>query len=157
MYSDSAEIKPAQCCIKLVFYLTYTTMHGNTKVKFTDFLDLNNRRRCQSIIQHLKRCLIKNANNYMYTVDKKNQLDVTFCILYLSSNSCSTCFGQPCAHLSVCLSVCLSIYLSIYLPTYLPIYPSIHPSIHPSILNYDARSTTHRQLLMMGTWLPETC
>ena len=24
--------------------------------------------------------------------------DVTFCILYFSSNSCSTCFGQPCAH-----------------------------------------------------------
>ena len=32
------------------------------------------------------------------SVDKKNQLDVTFCILYFSSNSCSTCFGQPCAH-----------------------------------------------------------
>ena len=31
-------------------------------------------------------------------VDKKNQLDVNFCILYFSSNSCSTCFGQPCAH-----------------------------------------------------------
>ena len=30
--------------------------------------------------------------------DKKNQLDVTFFILYFSSNSCSTCFGQPCAH-----------------------------------------------------------
>ena len=26
-----------------------------------------------------------------------------------------------------------------------------------STLNYDSRSTTHRQLLMMGTWLPETC
>jgi len=25
-------------------------------------------------------------------------VDVTFCILYFSSNSCSTCFGQPCAH-----------------------------------------------------------
>ena len=31
-------------------------------------------------------------------MDKKNQLDVTFRILYFSSNSCSTCFGQPCAH-----------------------------------------------------------
>ena len=31
-------------------------------------------------------------------MDKKNQLDVSFCILYFSSNSCSTCFGQPCAH-----------------------------------------------------------
>ena len=36
--------------------------------------------------------------NYTTLVDKKNQLDVTFCILYFSSNSCSTCFGQPCAH-----------------------------------------------------------
>ena len=33
-----------------------------------------------------------------YSVDKENQLDVTFCILYFSSNSCSTCFGHPCAH-----------------------------------------------------------
>ena len=33
-----------------------------------------------------------------FIVDEKNQLDVTFCILYFSSNSCSTCFGQPCAH-----------------------------------------------------------
>jgi len=28
MQSDSAEINPAQCCIKLVFHLTYTMMHG---------------------------------------------------------------------------------------------------------------------------------
>ena len=35
---------------------------------------------------------------FIVSVDKKNQLDVTFCILYFSSNSCSTCFGQPCAH-----------------------------------------------------------
>ena len=33
-----------------------------------------------------------------FSVDRKNQLDVTFCIFYFSSNSCSTCFGQPCAH-----------------------------------------------------------
>ena len=33
-----------------------------------------------------------------FSVDKKNQLVVTFCILYFFSNSCSTCFGQPCAH-----------------------------------------------------------
>ena len=36
--------------------------------------------------------------NYENYVDKKNQLGVTFCILCFSSNSCSTCFGQPCAH-----------------------------------------------------------
>ena len=38
MYSESAEIKPAQCSITLVFYLTYTMTHGNTKVKFGDNL-----------------------------------------------------------------------------------------------------------------------
>ena len=37
-------------------------------------------------------------NIQILSVDKKNQLDVTFCILYFSSNSCSTCFGEPCAH-----------------------------------------------------------
>jgi hypothetical protein len=31
----TAEMKPAQCCIKLVFHLTYTMMHGNTKLKYT--------------------------------------------------------------------------------------------------------------------------
>ena len=36
--------------------------------------------------------------NEKFCVDKKNQLDVTFCILYFSSNSCSTYFGQTCAH-----------------------------------------------------------
>ena len=35
---------------------------------------------------------------HMKSVDKRNQLDVTFCILYFSSNSCSTFFVQPCAH-----------------------------------------------------------
>ena len=28
----------------------------------------------------------------------QDQQDVNFCILHFSSNSCSTCFGQPCAH-----------------------------------------------------------
>jgi len=37
-------------------------------------------------------------NTSFISVDMKNQLDVTFCILYFSSNSCLTCFGQPCAH-----------------------------------------------------------
>ena len=36
---DPAEIKPAQCCIKLVFHLTYTMMHGSTKLKFVRYLD----------------------------------------------------------------------------------------------------------------------
>jgi len=38
------------------------------------------------------------TSNRHIRLDKKNQLDVTFCILYFSPNSCSTCFGQPCAN-----------------------------------------------------------
>ena len=38
------------------------------------------------------------CSNIFIIVDKKNQLDVNVCILYFCSNSCSTCFGQPCAH-----------------------------------------------------------
>ena len=40
MWSDPAEIKPAQCCIKLVFHLTYTMMHGSTKLKFSIVITL---------------------------------------------------------------------------------------------------------------------
>ena len=43
-------------------------------------------------------CYSVAPENTCNCVDKKNQLDDTFCILYFSSNSCSTCFGQPCAH-----------------------------------------------------------
>ena len=35
---------------------------------------------------------------YQAKIKDINILDVTFCILYFSSNSCSTCFGQPRAH-----------------------------------------------------------
>ena len=51
---------------------------------------------------HPRTCVRNYVSDYVNikycSVDKKNQLDVTFCILYFSSNSCSTCFGQPCAH-----------------------------------------------------------
>ena len=40
MYGDPAEIKPAQCCIKLVFHLSYTMMHGSTKLKKKTALSL---------------------------------------------------------------------------------------------------------------------
>ena len=43
MQSDPAEIKPAQCCIKLVFHLTYTMMHGSTKLKSNIVLQSNDR------------------------------------------------------------------------------------------------------------------
>jgi hypothetical protein len=38
------------------------------------------------------------SDMFLYGVDKKNQLDVTFRIFYFSSNSCPKCFGQPRAH-----------------------------------------------------------
>ena len=41
---------------------------------------------------------LRKSRDFINIVDKTNQLDVTICILYFSSNSCSTCFGQPCAH-----------------------------------------------------------
>ena len=49
----------------------------------------------QRVLRDWHRASLANIEN---CVDKKNQLDVTFCIIYYSSNSCSTCFGQPCAH-----------------------------------------------------------
>ena len=36
--------------------------------------------------------------HHLFSVDNKTLLYVTFCILYFSSNNCSTCFGQPRAH-----------------------------------------------------------
>ena len=71
-----------------------------------------------------------------FSVDKKNQLDVTFCILYFSSNSCSTCFGRPWTH---------------YLPT------GLQPSCSHGTYQHEAITSRSHQLLMMGTWLPETC
>jgi hypothetical protein len=47
-----------------------------------------------------------------FSVDKKNQPYVTFCILYFSSNSCSTCFGQPCAHQELTTAWCYSLVLA---------------------------------------------
>ena len=49
-------------------------------------------------LKHNLGVYLKLYSNSTQSVDKINQLDVTFCILYFSSNSCSTCFGQPCAH-----------------------------------------------------------
>ena len=54
---------------------------------------------CQTLNMKRHRLYINMPDNGLvnYSVDKKNQLDVTFCIIYFSSNSYSTCFGQPCA------------------------------------------------------------
>ena len=38
MQSDPAEMKPAHCCIKLVFHLTYTMMHGKAQIRRCDDL-----------------------------------------------------------------------------------------------------------------------
>ena len=49
---------------------------------------------CDSLFDDM---MIKGQEDKSISVDKKNQIDVTCCILYFSSNSCSTCFGEPCA------------------------------------------------------------
>jgi len=141
-------------------------------------------------------------------LDKKNQLDVTFCILYFSSNSCSTCFGQPCAHhqelttawcyrhalvravtmrgvTQICLTVsglCVVMwgvvgggFVVVCRYTYIQQWeqhqknPHIHtqPTHSETYLcntthcygtyQHEAITSHSRQLLMMGTWLPETC
>ena len=56
---------------------------------------------CKTVVfvtKYLSLSTVTVFNEVQFSVDKKTQLDVTFCILYFSSNSCSTCFGQPCAH-----------------------------------------------------------
>jgi len=67
--SDSAEIKPAQCCIKLVFYLTYTAMHRNTKVKLlSQFCHEDQFSLLLLSIQMLEHCLLFNVRNYHHIV-----------------------------------------------------------------------------------------
>ena len=119
---------------------------------------------------------------FMCSVDKKNQLDVTFCILYFSSNSCWTCFRQPCAHhqelttawcyslVLVCYSLMLVCY-SLVLVCYSLVLagsasdgrttcqPDLTTFLQPRHIPTQGYNTTSRscQLLMMGTRLPETC
>ena len=53
----TAEIKPAQCCINLVFHLTYTVMHGSTKLKpaYIVVYHHNDRNRCyKSPLLHVR-------------------------------------------------------------------------------------------------------
>ena len=98
-----------------------------------------------------------------FSVDTKNQLVVTFCILYFSSNSCSTCFGQPCAHhQELTTAWCYSLVLVCGVAT----NPSMDAlttkrtwptSCSHATYQHKAITSRSRQLLMMGTWLPETC
>ena len=59
-----------------------------------------------------RRTLHHGVSKQASSVDKKNKLDVTFCILYFSSNSCSICFGRPCArHQELTTAWCYSLVL----------------------------------------------
>ena len=77
-------------CFK-IFY----TLKPSTRIKI-DFKNYSNMFRSHWTI--IREHVVPIPKLPLISVDKKNQLDVTFCILYFSSNSCSTCFGQPCAH-----------------------------------------------------------
>ena len=129
------------------------------------------------------------GNMKYFSVDKKNQLDVTFCILYFSSNSCSTHFGQPRAHhqklttvwcyslvlvcavtkcgvTQICLTVSgLCVDMRVFMVLVSLLYVGL---VHSetclcntthcySTYQHEAITSHSRQLLMMGTWLPETC
>jgi len=60
---------------------------------------------------HVRLCFAI-CRHIVNSVDKKNQLDVTFCILYFSSNRRSTCFGRPCAyHQELTTAWCYSLVL----------------------------------------------
>ena len=83
-----------------------------------------------------------------FSVDKKNQLDVTFYILYFSSNSllnmfrvtmCPSSGADDCVMLLPRVGMCRGCR---------EVVKTGWQVVRPS------RS---RQLLMMGTWLPETC
>ena len=85
----------------------------------------------------------------MFSVDKKNQLDVTFCIFYFSYKSCSTCFGQPCAHhQELTTAWCYSLVF---------VCAVAAGRWSSPVGIYKAITSRSRRLLMMGTWLPETC
>jgi hypothetical protein len=78
-----------------------------------------------------------NNNNEYWSVDKKNQLVVNFCILYFSSNSRSTCcFASMDA---------------------LPTNRSWPPTCSHGTYQHKAITSRSGHLLMMGTRLPETC
>ena len=106
------------------------------------------------------------ANLPLYSVDKKNQLDVTFCILYFSSNSFSTCFGQPSAHhQDLTTAWCYSLVLVCTVAAgrlsspmdALPANRTWQPPCSHCTYQHEAITSRSRQLKMMGTWLPETC
>ena len=82
-------------------YYIATHLHQRTltgHVQYTLHLQYTYKNTCITLTLHLLHNYRTFTEHLNCSVDKKNQLDVTFCILYFYSNSCSTCFGQPCAH-----------------------------------------------------------
>ena len=86
------------------------------------------------------------------SVDKKNQLDVTFCILslllvaqHVSGN-----------HVSIIRSWRLRDIIASSMDA-LPANRSWQPFCSHGTYQHEALTSRSRQLLMIGTWLPETC
>ena len=115
------------------------------------------------------------AHPVLYSIDTvwiKNQLDVTFCILYFFSNSCLTCFGQPwpiirswrlrdfiasCWYVPWLQGGCQDRLAGSASMDALPANRSWQPSCSHGTYQHEVITSRSRQLLMMGTWLPETC
>ena len=75
-----------------------------------------------------------------FSVDKKNQLDVTF-VFFIS-------LLLVAQHVSLAGSASMDA---------LPANRSWQPSCNHGTYQHEAITSRSRQLLMMGTWLPETC
>ena len=87
---------------------------------------------------------------------------MSLCILYFSSNSCWTCFGQPCVHHQELTTVRSTTGPRASCATNpsmdeLPANRSWQPSCSHGTYQHEAVTSRSRQLLMMDTWLPETC
>ena len=79
MQSDPAEIKPAQCCIKLVFHLSYTMMHGSTKLKCSCILTV--------LIDELQLCLtVRVIHQILRYITHITEAHALFCNLCLQSH-----------------------------------------------------------------------
>jgi len=97
----------------------------------------------------------------------RNQLDVTWCYIYFLFISSTTCFGQPCAHPQEmttqwfyrrvwwCRGCCR---LSEHTPEWIHNQLTGSDSLHShGTTPHAAIKPLSRQLLRMGTRLPETC
>ena len=105
-YPYSPSVTSSALEVRLLYGVTVRSASGNCygdRTQFLPFTALLCPNKSENRTLHVIRVPITALEaslepNNQNSVDKKNQLDVTICILYFCSNSCSTSFGQQCAH-----------------------------------------------------------